>query len=97
MTNKSEELYNACLKVVFEIIPDFAPNFAVSDFEDAPRNAFQKQLPGIQITRCLFHYTQAVWNRQILILLNGSVLSWYYLYRRKVKFHLHFTFFLEIK
>ena len=39
MTNKSEELYSACLKAVFEIIPDFEPNFAVSDFEDAPRNA----------------------------------------------------------
>ena len=63
MTNKSEELYSACLKVVFEIIPDFEPNFAVSDFEDAPRNAFQKQVPGIQITGCLFHYTQAIWNR----------------------------------
>ena len=63
MTNKSEELYSACLKYVFEIIPDFAPNFAVIDFVDAPRNAFQKQVPGIQITGCLFHYTQAIWNR----------------------------------
>ena len=54
MTNKSEELYSACLKVVFEILPDFVPNFAVSDFEDAPRNSFQNQLPGI---------LGAIWNR----------------------------------
>ena len=63
MTDKSVELYSACLKVVFEIIPDFEPNFAVRDFEDSPRNAFQKQVSGIQITGCLFHYTQAIWNR----------------------------------
>ena len=50
MTFKSEELYSPCLKVVFEIIPDFEPNFSVSDYEDVPRNACQNQVPGIQIT-----------------------------------------------
>ena len=37
MTNKSEELYSACIQMVIEIIPDFEPNFAASDFENAPR------------------------------------------------------------
>ena len=55
MTNKSEELYKACINRVVEIIPDFKPNFAVSDFEIALRNAFQSQFPHIHITGCLFH------------------------------------------
>ena len=40
MTNKSEELYKACINKVVEIIPEFKPDFAVSDFEIASRNAF---------------------------------------------------------
>ena len=48
--------------MVIEILPDFESNFAVSDIEDAPRNSYQKQFPGIHITGCLFHYTQAIWN-----------------------------------
>ena len=62
MTNKSEELYKACINRVVEIIPCFKPDVAVSDFEIAPRNAFQSQFPHIHITGCLFHYTQAIWN-----------------------------------
>ena len=29
MTNKSEEVYSACIKMVIEIMPDFEPNFEV--------------------------------------------------------------------
>ena len=41
MTNKSEELYSACIKMVIEIIPEFEPNSAASDFDYVPRNAFR--------------------------------------------------------
>ena len=50
MTNKSEELYKACINKVVEIIPEFKPFFAVSDFEIASRNAFHSQFPHIHIT-----------------------------------------------
>ena len=49
MTNKSKELYSACLKVVFEIIPDFEPNFAVSNLEGSPRNAFKNKFLGFRL------------------------------------------------
>ena len=63
MTNKSEELYSACVRKILENFPNFKPNIAMSDFEDAPRNAFRNYFPGIEITGCLFHYTQAIWAR----------------------------------
>ena len=59
ITNKSEELYSACVRKILENFPNFRPNIAMSDFEDAPRNAFRNYIPGIEITGCLFHYTQA--------------------------------------
>ena len=40
--------------MMIEIIPDFEPNFAASDFENAPRNAFQKQFPGNIIQDAIF-------------------------------------------
>ena len=40
MLNKTEDLYTLVVLKLREIIPDFSPKIAVSDFEKAPRNVF---------------------------------------------------------
>ena len=83
MTNKSEELYKACINRVVIIIPDFKPNVAVSNSDTAPRNAFQSEFPHIHITDAYFtihklfemESERQSWQVsivRILILLNGS-------------------------
>ena len=63
MQNKTEELYSTVLVKLIEIINDFCPKMAISDFEKAPRNVFKRLIPGIQITGCWFHFTQAIWKK----------------------------------
>ena len=48
---------------ILEIEPEFKPDFAVGDYEDASRYAFQAVIPFINIVGCLFHFSQAIWAR----------------------------------
>ena len=40
MSQKNKSLYIALLQKIVEIIPHFRPEFAIRDYERAPRNAF---------------------------------------------------------
>ena len=62
LTNK-KELYSAVLHKIKLIIPQFQPTHAMSDWEQAARNAFKQVYPGSKMNGCWFHYTQAVWRR----------------------------------
>ena len=55
LTGKSEELYQAVLSKIQQILPQFQPQIAMSDWEQAERNAYKT---GIKLQGCWFHYTQ---------------------------------------
>ena len=63
MQNKTENLYTSVVLKLRELILDFSPKIAVSDFEKAPRNAFTHFFPGIKVFGCWFHSTQAIWKK----------------------------------
>ena len=63
MSRKTESLYKAVIEKILEIEPEFTPDFAVGDYEDSTRNAFQTIIPSINIVGCLFHFSQAIWAR----------------------------------
>ena len=60
MTGKSQSLYQACFLKISELIPEFSPNFAISDFETASRSAFRNVWATAHISGCFFHFANAV-------------------------------------
>ena len=63
MSRKTESLYKAVMEKILEIRPEFKADFAVGDYQDASRNAFQAIIPSISVVGCLFHFSQAIWAR----------------------------------
>ena len=65
LTGKSEELYKyqAVLSKIQEILPQFLPQIAMSDWEQAARNGFKTLFNGIKLRGCWFHYTQRIWKK----------------------------------
>ena len=63
LTGKSEELYQAVLSKIQEILPEFQPQIEMSDWEQAARNAFKTLFIGIKLQGCWFHYTQRIWKK----------------------------------
>ena len=63
MTAKSEELYTAVIERISSKIPNFQPAASMSDWEPAPRNAFEAVYPQINIHGCRFHFTQCIWGK----------------------------------
>ena len=49
MTRKNEQLYIVVLSSISELIPCFIPEFAVGDFEIAPKNALKGIYPTVTI------------------------------------------------
>ncbi len=60
MTAKTERLYEACFQKIADLLPDFSPRSAMSDFERASRNAFKTVWPEAHVAGCFFHYANAV-------------------------------------
>ena len=56
MTGKSQSLYQACFLKISELIPEFSPNFAISDFETASRSAFRNVWATAHISGCFFFF-----------------------------------------
>ena len=63
MSQKNQLLYDATLRRIVEIVPDFHPELAVGDYERAPRNVFRDMFPQINMSGCLFHYCKAIWSK----------------------------------
>lgn len=63
MANKTEALYDAVFNKLGDLIPDFHPQKAMSDFEKASRNAFKKKWPVSDMLSCYFHFSQAILKR----------------------------------
>ena len=53
MSKKSESLYEAVLKKIADMMPDFQPKLAVGDYGKAPRNAFRTIFTSIDVSGCL--------------------------------------------
>ena len=96
MTNKSEELYKAFINRVFEIMPDFKPNFAFSYFEIAPKMHFRVYFLIFTLLDAYFT-TRSYWNRvrksklASVYNMNSDFMRWLrcimaYLCYRKMKF-----------
>ena len=63
LTGKSEELYQAVLSKIQEILPQFQPQIGLSDWEHAARNAYKTLFNGIKLQGFCFHYTQQIWKK----------------------------------
>lgn len=63
MSKKTEPRYEAVLQKIANMIPHFQPKLAIGDFEKASRNAFRTIFTTIEVSGCLFHYTQAIWKK----------------------------------
>jgi len=67
MTHKSQALYHSVfenLKVIAESLKfKLSPNFIMSDFEDALRNAAKMSFPNVQLGGCYFHFVKALYDR----------------------------------
>ncbi|KAI6650563.1 hypothetical protein LOD99_7613 [Oopsacas minuta] len=63
LTNKDDELYVAVIQKIRELVPQLEPDCAMSDWEQAARNAVKRVYPGIRVNGCWFHYTQAIWRK----------------------------------
>ena len=75
MSKKSESLYEAVLKKIADMMPDFQPKLAVGDYEKAPRNAFRTIFTSIDISGCLFHYSKAIWKKVKKLQLSSSYIK----------------------
>lgn len=63
MSGKKKRDYKAVLKKLKEILQTVRVGNLVIDFEMAMWKAFPQVFPGVKITGCLFHWTQALWRK----------------------------------
>ena len=60
MTSKRQVHYEAVLQKIKQLLPQFQPMEAISDFESSSKPAFAREFPGIRLSGCLFHFKQAL-------------------------------------
>ena len=63
MSRKTRALYSAVFQKIKDLVPDFAPNSAMADFEEASVSAFKDVFGDINVTGCWFHYAQSIVKR----------------------------------
>lgn len=63
MSRKTQALYTAVFQKVQELVPQFSPTFAMSDFEEASTAAFRQVFGPVNILGCWFHFAQAIIKR----------------------------------
>jgi len=73
MLNKKQSLYEKVLTKIKELVPDFAPNRVITDFEKASINAYDTFFEEITQKSCYFHLSQAIW-RSLQKIPNAKVL-----------------------
>ncbi len=59
MSGKDEGLYDKILLNFKELVGDFQPESAMSDFERAILNSLKTAFPNSRVTGCRFHFGQA--------------------------------------
>jgi len=63
MPEKSQEAYRKVFNVLKELIPNFAPQTVMTDFEKGSINAYNEVFPSIQTSSCFFPLSQSVWRK----------------------------------
>jgi len=61
MPNRKQSTYERMLLQIKELVPDFAPNRFVTDFEKGSINAYETVFPDAMQKGCFFHLSQAIW------------------------------------
>jgi hypothetical protein len=56
-------MYRAVFEKLKALVPDFAPSYAMVDFEEASVSAFQDVYGNIPVAGCWFHCAQAIVKR----------------------------------
>lgn len=71
MSKKSQQAYHGVFSYIRSMIPGWAPQFVMTDFEPAMRNAAQVIWPTAHLLGCFFHYAQVTFHnyyRRIAVL-----------------------------
>lgn len=63
MTRKTQQMYHAVFQFMKTIVPDFSPECAMADYEEASVSAFTATYPEASLKGCWFHYAQAIVKR----------------------------------
>ncbi|XP_071949439.1 uncharacterized protein [Antedon mediterranea] len=63
MSGKRRQDYTAVLRSVLRIVPVASVVKVVADFEASMWQSLREVLPNIDMTGCLFHYTQAIFRK----------------------------------
>lgn len=79
MQHRNKNSYNEAFGAIKEIAISYnvilKPEFAMLDFESAPKNSLCFHFPGIQIKGCWFHFTKALFKQPIKIFGKSNVFS----------------------
>lgn len=60
LQNKSQETYNRMFAILCNLLPNWAPQTVVVDFEKACISAAQNNYPNVQVKCCYFHLSQSL-------------------------------------
>jgi len=63
MLRKTQDLYVEVFEKMKELAPQFAPQCAMADYEEASVSAFQQVFDGAGVVGCWFHFAQAIIKR----------------------------------
>ena len=63
MPKRNQELYEAVLGKLKELVPEFRPTHVMTDLEQASMNAYQSIFPGITQKGCYFHLSQCIYRK----------------------------------
>lgn len=56
-----KKMYEAAFEVIAKEVPQFKPDFIITDFEIGAIHAAQKYFPSASMHACFFHLSQSVW------------------------------------
>ena len=61
LPDKAQSTYQRSFAYLAQLLPNWAPEFALLDFERAAINAAHEQWPMVEISGCFFHFNQSIW------------------------------------
>ncbi|XP_072153351.1 uncharacterized protein [Bemisia tabaci] len=77
MERKTQESYTAMLQQLLNIAGEIAiaPEYVLTDFEQAAINAFRAAFPDAILRGCLFHFSQSIWRNIVSRGLRGAYMD----------------------